>query len=244
MSTDFTPSIPPQPYHPVTRWLHAGLVLGVIFQLTCAFFMAHPEHTDAGHGKAMAHAETATEHGSKHNSVTVHAEPMATETPSAMHKDNALGQWFMSAHRTGGFLVAVIVLANLIWALVLRGTPRKRQISVLFSASHWHEARGVLKQLSLMLVGKGVMPIPGNALSLIVEMLGMLTMAAMALSGVMIWSIWAGPGNTVVELAEAWMGIHGALALLLLLYLAGHVSMALLHMRSGDSVFSRIRPQI
>ncbi|MDQ6957265.1 MAG: cytochrome b/b6 domain-containing protein, partial [Mariprofundaceae bacterium] len=242
MNANLKPEITSQPYHPVTRWLHAGLVLGVIFQLTCAFFMAHPKHADEGHGKAMVHAKIATEHDSKHTSVTTHTESMATKAQSAMHKDDALGQWFMSAHRTGGFLVAVIVLANLIWALVLRGTPRKRQISVLFSAFHWREARGVLKQLSLMFVGKGGMPVPGNALSLIVEMLGMLTMAAMAVSGVMIWNIWAGPGNTVVELAEAWMGVHGTLALLLFLYLTGHVSMALLHMRSGDSVFSRIRP--
>jgi len=73
-------------------------------------------------------------------------------------------------------------------------------------------------------------------------MLGMLTMAAMAMSGAIIWSVWGGPGNTVTEQAEVWMGIHATVAIFLFLYLAGHVSMALLHMRSGDKVFARIRP--
>lgn len=214
------------PYHPATRWLHAGLVLGVMFQLICALLMAHPDHVDGAHGIAMAHAEPVI--GDMHHSLSV-------------SKDE-FGELLMSAHRLGGLFVALIVLANLIWALMRRGEPRKRQIAVLVSATHWHDSWKILKKLSLMLVGKGGLPEPGNALSLIVEMFGMLTMTAMAVSGAIIWSIWAGPSKMVTEPAEVWMGIHATVAIFLFLYLAGHVSMALLHMRSGDAVFARISP--
>lgn len=219
-------SEPPKPYHPATRWLHAGLALGVMFQLICAFLMAHPEHADGGHGMAMTHSESVTEE---------------MHHPLSASKDE-LGETFMSAHRVGGLFVAFIVVANLIWAVIRRGELRKRQIAVLVSAAHWRESGQILKKLSLMLVGQGGLPEPGNALSLIVEMLGMLTMTAMAVSGAIIWSVWAGSDNTVTEQAESWMGIHATVAMFLFLYLVGHVSMALLHMRSGDAVFTRIRP--
>lgn len=215
----------PKPYHPVTRWLHAGLVLGVIFQLTCAAFMSHPEHAGSAHVITEAHTEVAVE-----------------EVHQPKHEANKLGESFMAAHRTAGLFVVLIVLANLIWAIIPRGMPRKYQMAVLFSALHWREAGLILRRLCLMIVGKGGLPEPGNALSLIVEMFGMLTMAAMAVSGAIIWSIWAGPSQMVTEQAEVWMGVHGVIATLLFLYLAGHVSMALLHMRSGDLVFERIFP--
>jgi len=267
-------------YHPVTRWLHAGLVLGVVFQLICAVQMAHPEHAEGGHGghgETMTAVETAPAHHSGHvdrvdvnsadvnsadvnsaavNSAaeathvegihmntTAHAEPVMAEPQHAMNmKKDVVGEWWMGAHRVVGVLVALIVLANLLWAIALRGNPRKRQIAVLVSGRHWSEAGTILKHLPLMLVGKKPLPEPGNALSLIVEMFGMLTMTAMAVSGSIIWSLWAGPGHAVVESAELWMEIHSAFATLLIAYLLGHVSMALLHLRSGDSVFARIIP--
>ncbi|MDQ6970240.1 MAG: cytochrome b/b6 domain-containing protein [Mariprofundus sp.] len=252
-------------YHPVTRWLHAGLVLGVIFQLICAVQMAHPDHAEGGHGghaETTAAVETSPAHHSGHvdrvdvNSAaeathiegihmnaTAHAEPVMAEPQHAMiMKKDVAGEWWMGAHRVVGVLVALIVLANLLWAIALRGNPRKRQMAVLVSGRHWSEAGTVLKHLPLMLVGKKPLPEPGNALSLIVEMFGMLTMTAMAVSGAIIWSLWAGPGNTVSEPAELLMEVHAGFAVLLIAYLLGHVSMALLHMRSGDSVFARIIP--
>jgi cation transport ATPase len=213
----------PKPYHPVTRWLHAGLVLGVIFQLTCAALMAHPKHNDEGH--AMTHTKVAVE-----------------EMHHPTRERNTLGESLMEAHRAGGILVALIVFANLLWAIIPRGKPQKRQISVIFSILYWREAWLVLKHLCLIAVGRGGLPKPGNSLSLIVEMLGLLTMTAMAVSGAVIWNMWAGLGNKVTEQAEALMGVHGAIAMLLFLYLLGHVLMALLHMRSGDAVFARISP--
>jgi len=260
-------STPVPGYHPVTRWLHAGLVLGVIFQLLCAAQMAHPDHDEAGHD-AMAHSAgvsgTHAEHGSGHAlaagslhdsghggvpSITksAQAEPMLASSMQAeqgqmQHKDSAFSQGLMSAHRSVGVWVALIVLANLLWAVRLRGEPRKRQIGVLLSGVHWREAMSILKHLPSMMMGKRALPEPGNSLSLIVEMFGMLTMTAMAVSGTLIWSLWAGPGNKVSESAELWMGVHGSFAILLFLYLAGHVSMAVLHWRSGDSVFSRVSP--
>jgi len=236
-------------YHPLTRWLHAGLVLGVTFQLICAAQMVHPEHADGGHAGPVVHAETANAHHSGHveagyAGATAHAEPVTRE--EAQHqptdKKDALGEWLMEAHRTGGILVGWIVLANLLWAVMPRDNLRKRQISVLFSAQHWSEAGAILKHFPRMLAGKRDFPEPGNSLALIVEMLGILTMTAMAMTGSIIWSLWAGPGNTVSESVEFWMEIHAVVALLLMLCLAGHVSMALLHWRSGDSVFARIIP--
>ncbi len=234
-------------YHPVTRWLHAGLVLGVIFQLVCASLMAHPEHEeDEPGGVAMAHAETAAHHPGHVNAVgitaTAHAEPTTSEAGHPTHQKDALGQWLMVAHRTGGILVVLIVLANLVWAVMPRGNPRKRQLTVLFSALHWSESASIAKRLPLMLAGKRPLPEPGNSLSLIFEMLGLLTMTAMAFSGSIIWNLWAGPGNKVSELAEFWMETHAAIAVMLLIYLAGHISMALVHVRAGDPVFARILP--
>jgi len=239
--------IPVPGYHPITRWLHAGLVLGVIFQLICAVQMAHPDHDEGGHGSA-ALANSAHGH-SVHGTVpsvttSAHAEPMQAAQAPAQHEDSPFAQSLMSAHRSAGVVVALIVLANLVWALMLRGEPRKRQMSVLLSAVHWREAIAILKHLPGMMMGKRTLPDPGNSLSLIVEMFGMLTMTAMAVSGSIIWSMWAGPGNKVSESAELWMGMHGSIAILLFLYLAGHISMAVLHWRSGDSVFARIIPRM
>lgn len=237
------PDTPPVPgYHPVTRWLHAALVLGVVFQLVCASLMAHPDHKEGG-GVAMAYAEvTAGHHAAVGGVVATSPAKAVTPESQTMHKKDAMGQWLMAAHRTGGIFVALIVLANLLWAVMPRGNPKKRQLAVLFSASHWSESIAIAWQLPLMLIGKRSLPEPGNSLSLIVEMFGLLTMTAMALSGSIVWNMWAGPGSKVSELAEFWMEIHAGIAVLLFLYLAGHVSMALLHFRAGDPVFARIRP--
>jgi len=247
-----SPSQNPGPvpgYHPVTRWLHASLVLGVIFQLVCASLMAHPEHAEGEHGGAdMAHAETAASHPGHVNAdaiaATAHAEHVMTAVDQPMHQKDALGQWLMAAHRGGGLWVAIIVLANLIWAVMPRGNPRKRQLAVLFSALHWSESIAIAKQLPLMLVGKMPLPEPGNSLSLVFEMLGLLTMTAMAITGSIIWNMWAGPGNAVSELAEFWMETHAGIAVVLFVYLSGHITMALMHARAGDPVFVRILPWV
>jgi len=249
MTTHSTAHSSPVPgYHPVTRWLHGGLVLGVVFQLVCASLMAHPDHDEAEHGgAAMAYAETTAAHHAQHVgsvgiAATAHAVPVTAEVSQPMQPKDAMGQWLMAAHRTGGILVALIVLANLLWAVMPRGKPRKRQLAVLVSASHWSEAIAIGRRLPQMLAGKHPLPEPGNSLSLIVEMFGLLTMTAMAISGSIIWNMWAGPGSKVSGLAEFWMDIHAGIAVLLFVYLAGHVSMALMHARAGDSVFVRILP--
>jgi len=108
--------LPVPGYHPVTRWLHAALVLGVVFQLVCAAMMAHPEHADAGFvAGAVAHAET-----------------VKADVHQPAHKNDVFGELLMAAHRTGGTLVVLIVLANLLWAIMARGKPRKRQLAVVF----------------------------------------------------------------------------------------------------------------
>jgi len=126
----------PKPYQPVTKWLHAGLVLGVIFQLTCDFLMTHPEHVDGGHGGvAIAHVESVTED-------MYHQQSASKDT---------FGESLMSVHRAGGVFVALIVLANFIWAVIRRGVPRKRQMAVLVSAMHWSESWQILKNFPLCL---------------------------------------------------------------------------------------------
>jgi len=214
-----------QGYHPVTRWLHAGLVLGVLFQLVCAVVMASPDHTG---NKLDGHA---TSH-------SVIAAEMTRINPESGNT----GQLFLQAHRTGGILVAVIVLANLIWALLLRGKPRKRQISVLLSGQHWREALLIARNIPWILCGKRPLPELGNSLSLVFEMLGMLMMSTMAATGTIIWGLWAGPGNDVSPQAELFMETHALVAPLLVLYLTGHITMAVMHARGGDPVFSRILP--
>jgi len=211
-------------YHQVTRWLHAGLVLGVIFQLVCAALMAHPDHQD---GEQLA---------------PVLSHVAGSEMGSMDHEDSQQGRMLMQAHRTGGLVVAIMVLANLIWALMRRGKPRKRQFSVLISKQHWQEALSIARSMPRMLLGRLPLPEPGNSLSLVFEMLGMLVMSAMAVTGSMIWGLWSGSGNHVPAQAEMLMEAHAAFAVLLFLYLTGHVSMALMHAHAGDPVFSRIMP--
>jgi len=235
-----------KPYHPTTQWLHAGLVLGVIFQLICAVFMAHPhEHNkaSAGHSESALAESTHVDHQLESPSAhSMHASSGSAETEELKHQDEAWKKSFMQAHRTGGVLVVIIIILNLLWAMILRGKPSKRQLSVLFSMFHWREALKIAKHVPMMMLGRRALAEPGNSLSLIVEMLGLLTMTAMAVTGFIVWNLWGGPGDTVSTLAELWMEVHGSLAVLLFLYLSGHVSMALLHMRSGDPVFARISP--
>jgi len=227
-------------YHPVTRWLHAGLVLGVLFQLACALWMAHPDHQEEGHG-AMAMEQPA--HQEQHGTARQQMQHASTRLSSHdEHVDRSWRQGLMQAHRTGGIVVALIVLANLIWALRLRGDPPHRQIGVLYSPSRWREAVAILRRLPLMLIGRENLVTPGNALSLIVEMLGLLVMSAMALTGSVIWNLWPGPGGEVVAQAEWLMELHSLFAILLFCYLVGHVGMALIHAASGDRVFARISP--
>jgi cytochrome b561 len=188
-------------YHPATRWLHTGLVLGVTYQLSFAAIMSHPDEKGGG-----------------------------------------LGELFMQAHRTGGVIVAAIVVANLIWAILPRGNPPHRQISILVSAAHWCEALSILKRLPAMLLGKRKLVQPGNALALVFEMLGLLTMTAMATTGITIWNLWSGPGSIISPEVELLMETHAFFALLLLIYLVGHISMAVAHLRAGEPVFDRILP--
>ncbi len=238
-------------YHPVTRWLHAGLVLGVIFQLFLAIFMAHPDHQPGKHGEqASSHASATTEaapsaHNAGEHNKQISNQPSKTAAmPLSDHKDGGLERFLMQTHRTGGLAVVLIVLLNLIWAILLRGSPRKRQLSVLFSLQHWREALLIAKDLPLMMLNKRALPEPGNALSLIFEMLGLLIMAVMAITGSIIWNLWGGPASTVPDQAEILMGIHGTAASLLFIYLTGHISMALMHARAGDPVFARILPLV
>ncbi len=195
------PTLSETGYRPATRWLHAGLALGVICQLSLAAFMSHPDE-----------------------------------------KGDELGELLMQAHRSGGVVVAAIVVANLIWAMLPRGNPPHRQMSVLVSARRWREAILILKRLPAMLMGKRELIQPGNALALVFEMLGLLTMTAMATTGTMIWNLWPGPGGKVSPELELLMETHAFFSILLLLYLTGHISMALMHARAGDPVFARILP--
>jgi len=221
-------------YHPITRWLHAGLVLGVLFQLGCTVWMAYPEHQRGGHGDVGIEQSAYGAHN---------AHPSAMRPASVItHEKGNWRQWLMQAHRTGGVLVALIVLANLFWALTLRGESSHRQVGVLFSSAHWRKAGAILIRLPSMLIGRQPLVAPGNALSLIVEMLGLLVMGTMALTGFIIWNMWLGPSSMVSHDAETLMNIHSFFASLLMFYLVGHVSMALIHARSGDRVFARISP--
>ena len=237
-----------QGYHPITRWLHAGLVLGVVFQLAVALMMAHPEHQHDG-AEQQTHVlsdkqESKAVSGAQHHNTHEHAEvnQKPAEIAHTAHQNDAFGASLMQAHRNAGLLVVVFVFLNLIWAVLHRGNPKNRQISVLFSQQHWCEALTIAKRLPLMLIGKSPMVESGNALALFVEMFGLLTMTAMAITGLVIWNLWAGLGSQVSPLAELFMQVHGAVAVVLFVYLAGHVSMALLHVRSGDNVFARIVP--
>ncbi|MDQ7056952.1 MAG: cytochrome b/b6 domain-containing protein [Ghiorsea sp.] len=241
-----------QGYHPITRWLHLGLALGVMVQISLALWMAHPEHQ---HGEAAQvspisqHHDTGQHSGANHgashqvDTLMVMPDPVQAEQPQhSEHQSTALAKDLMQAHRNIGVGVALIVLMHLFWSLKRRGTEQRRQMGVLFSTQQWAEAANIAKSLPMVLIGKKPMVESGNALALTVEMLGLLTMTAMAITGVVIWTLWAGLGSDVSTLAESVMQMHSAIAVVLMLYLAGHVSMALLHVRSGDKVFARIVP--
>lgn len=234
-------------YHAVTRWLHAGLVVGVVFQLSAALFMAHPEHQHGEETKVSQtsqHHDTAPHHGVNHAASHQADTLMVMPEPAqhSEHQSTALAKDLMQAHRNIGVGVALIVLMHLFWSLKRRGVEQRRQMGVLFSTQQWVEAAKIAKSLPLIFMGKKPMVESGNALALTVEMMGLLTMTAMAITGVVIWTLWAGLGSDVSRLAEFVMQAHSAVAVVLMVYLAGHVSMALLHVRSGDKVFARIVP--
>ncbi len=191
-------------YHPITRWLHAGLVLGIISQLSLAALMTEPSISGA--------SQSTTGTG-----------------------------FFMQTHRTLGILVAVIVCANLVWALIPRGDPPLRQIAVLYSWKYWREALSIARGIPWILSGRHPMPAMGNALSMIFEMLGLLLMSAMAMTGTLIWFTWQ-PGVPVSRLAGFLMQVHAFIVPALLFYLSGHITMAFLHALRGDRIFSGIVP--
>jgi len=78
-------------YHVVTRWLHAGLILGVIFQLTCAALMADPEHAGGGHGGAViAEAVPDAHHpGDAGKGAVAHTETVVANIQQPDHKRDA-----------------------------------------------------------------------------------------------------------------------------------------------------------
>ncbi|WP_038247223.1 cytochrome b/b6 domain-containing protein [Ghiorsea bivora] len=83
-----------------------------------------------------------------------------------------------------------------------------------------------------------------NVLLFIVEMLGLLAMTAMAIQGFIIWNNWGGLGSLVSSLSQLVIQVHAEFAVVLYIYLAGHVSLAILHVASGDTVFLRILPEL
>jgi len=193
-----------QGYHVTTRWLHAGLIVGVLFQLSSSLLMSHPD-----------------DHG----------------TP--------FGNLLMSLHQLDGLIVAVIVLANVLWAIVMRGEQNNRQMAVLLSPQHWHDAKVVLGKLPAALLGKSAFIQPNNALSMIIEMLGLLVMAGMAITGTIIWFTSEPSGHSHEHISqgmELLLTSHSLLSKLLWLYVIGHVFMALMHMRAGHRPFARILP--
>ena len=65
-----------------------------------------------------------------------------------------MGQLLMAFHQIDGLIIANNVLANFVWAIVLRGNPEKQQISVLFSIRQWKDALSMLRKLPAVLTGK------------------------------------------------------------------------------------------
>ncbi|MBL1353616.1 MAG: cytochrome b/b6 domain-containing protein [Zetaproteobacteria bacterium] len=192
-------------YHSTTRWLHAGLAIGVSLQLFSSLVMSHPDDSETAMGKIL-----------------------------------------MTFHQLDGLFIAAIVLANLIWAIVRRGEESKRQIGVIFSSHHWRETGLVVKKLPAALMGKTAFVSAGNSLAMIIEMFGLLAMAGMAITGTGIWFLHDGVSRIVEDHVTPMMGllltIHSGLSNFLWLYVLGHVSMSLMHMRAGHRPFSRISP--
>jgi len=160
--------------------------------------------------------------------------------------ETPMGKLIMTFHQLDGLLIASIVLANLIWAIVRRGEESKRQIAVVFSSQHWREAGLVVKKLPAALMGKTAFISAGNSLAMIIEMFGLLTMVGLASTGTTIWFLHDGASRIVEDHVSPTMGllltIHSGLSNLLWLYVLGHVSMSLMHMRAGHRPFARISP--
>jgi len=188
-------------YTTLTRWLHAGVALGAVYQLTTSLILLPPDE-----------------------------------------KGSALGHSMMEAHELGGLVVAAIVIAHFIWSLFLR-MKQPSSIWILFSRSQWAHATSLIPAVLSALIGKSKLPEPGNSLSKVVEMLGLLVMVFMASTGI---AIWIGlPENNLAIIpqdAEFLMHIHSLASNLLWAYIIGHVCMVVAHIRTGDSVMKRISP--
>jgi len=188
-------------YMQLTRWLHTGLALGAIYQLTTSLILLPPDE-----------------------------------------KGSALGHRMMEAHELGGLVVAAIIIAHFIWSLFLR-QERPSSIWILFSLSQWGRAFFLIPTFLYAFVGKLKLPEPDNSLAKIVEMLGLLVMVFMAVTGI---AIWIGiPENNLLAIPkeiEFLMHIHSLASNFLWAYIIGHVCMVVVHIRAGDTVIKRISP--
>jgi len=188
-------------YTALTRWLHAGLALGAVYQLTTSLILLPPDE-----------------------------------------KGSALGHNMMEAHELGGLVVAAIVIAHFIWSLFLR-KKYPSSIWILFSRTQWAHATSLIPAVLSALIGKSKLPEPGNSLSKVIEMLGLLVVVFMASTGI---AIWIGlPENKLAVIpheTEFLMNIHSLASNLLWAYIIGHVCMVVAHARAGHASIKRISP--
>jgi len=154
---------------------------------------------------------------------------------------SAFGRTMLEAHELGGLVVAAFVALHLLSSFTKR-RDQSSSLWVLFDYKRWGEAFSIVQSLPYALSARGTMPGPGNSLARIIEMLGLLVIAAMAVSGLFLW-FWL-PENSLTMPANAdlMLNIHSLISNLLWAYIAGHALMAWAHKYSGDDVVGRISP--
>jgi len=188
-------------YTMLTRYLHAGIALGAVYQLATSLILLPPDE-----------------------------------------KGSALGHSMMEAHELGGLVVAAIIIAHFIWSLLLR-KECSSSIWVLSSLGQWRSAFFLIPNFLYAFIGKLKLPEPGNSLAKIVEMLGLLVMLFMAVTGIAIWVNL--PENNLADIpkeVEFLMYIHSLASKFLWAYIIGHTCMVVAHIRAGDAVIKRISP--
>ncbi len=156
-------------------------------------------------------------------------------------KGSAFAHAVMETHEISGLVVAAFVAAHLLWSIRARG-DQHASLRILFSFSQWREAFSLIKTLASILFGKTNMPEPGNSLARIVEMMGILVMVAIAVTGVAMWFILPENSLNMSPTVDLLMNIHSLLSNLLWVYVIGHVFMVWAHIRAGDPVIQRVSP--
>jgi cytochrome b561 len=156
---------------------------------------------------------------------------LVMEFPASPEETQGIGATFFEIHEAVGLVTAAFVLLHWLWLF-------KAPDNGFADLFPWNTGgrRRVVDELKRALSGEQLAggPRSGGLVGL-VHGLGLLTAAAMAISGTALFILLPEGGEKPGELAHAIMEIHGAIASIMWTYVIAHVVMAYRHHFSGHT---------